>query len=71
VDVASRNRPGEVRAHYGRLCRWWIKLSDWEAVNVGFIRLLFLGLVMTALLRCSRRPRAAAEEGCFSPAVGQ
>jgi ABC-type multidrug transport system fused ATPase/permease subunit len=52
VDVIHRGRNEEVRAHYSRVARWRIKLSDCEALNFALMEVFVLGLLALTLWRC-------------------
>jgi ABC-type multidrug transport system fused ATPase/permease subunit len=56
VDVICDNRPGEVREHYRRLARSWVRIADWEAFNIGVAQLLLLLLLAGSLLHLSIQP---------------
>ena len=51
VDVIERNRPDEVREHFGILAQWRVKLSDAEAKNFCLMELFILGVMAVALVR--------------------
>lgn len=51
VEVVADARPETVRAHYERVGRWRVKLSDWEALNFGLTELFVLGLLAAVLVQ--------------------
>ncbi len=51
VDIIQGQREVDVRAHYGCLAGWRVKLSDWEALNFTFMEFFVLGLMAASLLR--------------------
>ena len=60
VEVIGGNRSQEVSAHYRRVARWRIKLSDAEAINFSVTEVFVLALLALALARFSTLPRIAA-----------
>lgn len=62
VDVIRANEPAEVRGHFGRLARSWVRISDWEALNLGLAQALVAGLVAVSLLHLCGRPGTSLGE---------
>lgn len=51
VNIIQSGSRQEVEAHYGRVARWRIRLSDREAMNFSYTELFVLGLIIAALIR--------------------
>jgi hypothetical protein len=54
VKVIGAAGADGVREHYDRLGRWRIRLSDQEAINVGVMELLTVGVLTAALVHTCR-----------------
>lgn len=52
VEVIHQSNPEGVRAHYGRIGYWRIRLSDSEAMNFAAMEGFVLALIVVALVRC-------------------
>ena len=62
MDVIARNRPAEVSAHFARLARLRVRISDFEALTFGAIDLFVLGMLAAGLVRSCALPDASAGE---------
>jgi hypothetical protein len=51
VRIVERASGDEVREHYDGVARVRVKMSDWEALNVGLMELFVLALMVAALVR--------------------
>ncbi len=60
VNVISTGRPGPVRAHFGRLARLRIRLSDMDAASWTFAEFLTLVAITLVLLRIASLPGVLA-----------
>lgn len=56
VDVIERAHAPSVRAHYGNVKKWWIRLSDAESISTGLMELFVLGLILAGLVRYCTMP---------------
>ena len=60
VGVIDQADPAAVRAHYGALARWRVRLSDTQALQFGIAEATGLGLVLAALLRAGSGVQVSA-----------
>lgn len=60
VHILDRAKADEVQNHYGRISRWRVKLSDWEAFTTGVMELFVLALMAGGLIRYCTLPGIAA-----------
>jgi hypothetical protein len=68
VGVIQGGAADEVVAHYRRLAGWRVRLSDLEALNVGFLQTWSLALIAAALARTCLK--AGADAGLITTVLG-
>ena len=61
VGVIGQGDPAAVRAHYGALARWRVRVSDTQALQFGIAEAVGLGLVLATLLRAVAGEVSAGE----------
>lgn len=62
VGVIGQGDPAAVRAHYGALARWRVRVSDTQALQFGIAEAVGLGLVLATLLRAGAAAEVSAGE---------
>lgn len=51
VSVIDEGHAPAVREHYGKIRKWWVRLSDAESLNTGVMELFILALIVASLVR--------------------